>query len=84
MYLASSLGRLKGQEIGQKSMTIIYMAHPSVERGADNTMNRFFLDTAYVLALFNPHDRYHEQAKSLFPSMRVAHEVWITKRYWLK
>ena len=60
-------------------MTIIYMAHPSVERGEDNTMNRFFLDTAYVLALFNPHDIYHEQAKSLFPSMRVAHEVWITE-----
>lgn len=81
MYLASSLGRLKAQKIGQKSMTIIYMAHPSMERGEENNMNgtHFFLDTAYVLTLLNPHDVYHEQAKALPPSIRVAHEVWITE-----
>jgi len=41
--------------------------------------SRFFLDTAYVLALFNPHDIYHKQAKALLPTTRVAHEVWITE-----
>lgn len=41
--------------------------------------SRFFLDTAYVLALLNPNDIYHQQAKALLPSMRVAHEVWITE-----
>ena len=47
-------------------MTIIYMAHPSMERDKDENMNgdRFFLDTAYVLALLNPHDIYHKQAKA--------------------
>ena len=39
MYLASSLERLRDQKIGQKSMTIIYMAHPSMERGEDDNMN---------------------------------------------
>ena len=54
--------------------------HAGMERGKDKNMNgtRFFLDTAYVLALFNPHDVYHEQAKALLPSVRVAHEVWIS------
>jgi hypothetical protein len=41
--------------------------------------SRFFLDTAYVLALLNPHDIHHEQAKALLPSMRDAREVWITE-----
>ena len=41
--------------------------------------SRFFLDTAYVLALLNPHDSYHKRAKALLPSVRVAHEVWITE-----
>jgi hypothetical protein len=40
---------------------------------------RFFLDTAYVLALLNPHDCYHKQAKALLPSVRDAHKVWITE-----
>lgn len=57
------------------------MAHPSIGRGEENNMNgtRFFLDTAYVLALLNPHDIYHKQAKALLPSIRVAREVWITE-----
>lgn len=41
--------------------------------------NRFFLDTAYVLALLNPNDTYHEQAKTMLPSMQSAREVWITE-----
>ena len=39
----------------------------------------FFLDTAYVLALLNPNDVYHQQAKALLPSVRIAQEVWITE-----
>lgn len=40
---------------------------------------RFFLDTAYVLALLNPNDTYHKQAKALLPSIQSAQEVWITE-----
>ncbi len=41
--------------------------------------NRFFLDTAYVLALLNPKDTYHKYAKAMLPSMHSAHEVWLTE-----
>jgi predicted nucleic acid-binding protein len=41
--------------------------------------NRFFLDTAYVLAVLNPKDTYHKQAKAMLPSMHSAHEVWLTE-----
>lgn len=40
---------------------------------------RFFLDTAYVLALLNPNDIYHMQARAMLPLMHSAHEVWITE-----
>ncbi|MDW7726819.1 MAG: hypothetical protein SCH70_06835 [Candidatus Methanoperedens sp.] len=46
--------------------------------------NRFFLDTAYVLALLNPNDTYHEQAKTMLPSMQSAREVWITEAVLMK
>jgi len=41
--------------------------------------NRYFLDTAYVLALLNQKDTYHKQAKAMLPSMHSAHEVWLTE-----
>ncbi len=41
--------------------------------------SRFFLDTAYVLALLNPNDIYHRQAKALLLSMQSAQEIWITE-----
>jgi predicted nucleic acid-binding protein len=40
---------------------------------------RFFLDTAYILALLNPNDIYHKQARAMLPSMNSAREVWITE-----
>jgi len=40
---------------------------------------RFFLDTAYVLALLNPRDAHHKRAKELLPQFRTAHEVWVTE-----
>jgi predicted nucleic acid-binding protein len=40
---------------------------------------RFFLDTAYVLALLNPNDIYHKQARAMLPSIHSAREVWITE-----
>lgn len=40
---------------------------------------RFFLDTAYVLALLNPRDAYHKRAKELLPQLRKAHEAWVTE-----
>jgi predicted nucleic acid-binding protein len=40
---------------------------------------RFFLDTAYVLALFNPRDTHHKCAKTLLPSIHSAREVWLTE-----
>ncbi len=41
--------------------------------------SRFFLDTAYVLALLNQKDTYHKQAKTMLPLMHSAHEVWLTE-----
>lgn len=38
----------------------------------------FFLDTAYVLALLNRHDRFHEAARRWAPRLRAAREVWTT------
>jgi predicted nucleic acid-binding protein len=40
---------------------------------------RIFLDTAFAQALLNRRDHYHEQAKALFPRIRVAQEVWLTE-----
>ncbi len=41
--------------------------------------DRLFLDTAFIQALLNPRDDYHQQAKGLFPLVRSASEVWITE-----
>jgi uncharacterized protein len=43
------------------------------------TGDRLFLDTAFIQALLNPRDDYHNQAKQLFPRIRSASEVWITE-----
>ena len=40
---------------------------------------RFFVDTAYVLALLNSRDAYHKKAKELLSQLRIAHEVWVTE-----
>lgn len=39
----------------------------------------FFMDTAYVLALLNQNDKYHEKAKAILPKTRFAEEVYITE-----
>jgi len=41
--------------------------------------NRFFLDTAYVLALLNPKDPYNKRAKAFLPKISGAREVWVTE-----
>ena len=41
--------------------------------------SRFFMDTAYVLALLNQNDKYHERANELLPSIRLADEVYVTE-----
>lgn len=38
-----------------------------------------FLDTAFIQALLNPRDRYHQQAKQLLSLVRSASEVWTTE-----
>ncbi|PSB16958.1 nucleic acid-binding protein [filamentous cyanobacterium CCP2] len=43
------------------------------------TGDRLFLDTAFIQALLNSRDNYHNQAKRLFPRIRTASEVWITE-----
>jgi uncharacterized protein len=43
------------------------------------TKDRLFLDTAFIQALLNPRDDYHDRAKQLFPCIRNASEVWITE-----
>jgi len=40
---------------------------------------RFFLDTAYVLALLNPNDIYHKKARAILSAMHSAREVCITE-----
>jgi predicted nucleic acid-binding protein len=40
---------------------------------------RFFLDTAYVLALLNPLDHDHGMARWLLQRVRSASEVWVTE-----
>lgn len=40
---------------------------------------RLFLDTAFIQALLNPRDDYHNQAKQLFPRIRTASEIWTTE-----
>jgi uncharacterized protein len=40
---------------------------------------RFFLDTAYVLALLNQRDQYHAQAVTLLPRVQSAKEVLVTE-----
>jgi uncharacterized protein len=39
--------------------------------------DRFFMDTAFVLAVVNPKDTFHEAAKALLPRVRAAREVWL-------
>jgi hypothetical protein len=43
------------------------------------TGDRFSLDTAFIQALLNPRDDFHDLAKQLFPRVRRADEVWITE-----
>jgi uncharacterized protein len=43
------------------------------------TIDRLFLDTAFIQALLNPRDDFHDQAKKLFPQVRSANKVWITE-----
>ncbi len=40
---------------------------------------RFFLDTAYVLALLNSKDTFHDRATGLLARVRTAAEVCITE-----
>ncbi|MBI5214433.1 MAG: type II toxin-antitoxin system VapC family toxin [Ignavibacteriae bacterium] len=41
--------------------------------------DRFFLDTAYIVALLNPRDEFHRKAEELFSRVESAKEVWITE-----
>lgn len=41
--------------------------------------DRLFLDTAFIQALLNPRDDFHNRAKTLLPRIRTAKEVWITE-----
>ncbi len=40
--------------------------------------DRLFLNTAFIQALLNPRDDFHNRAKTLLPGIRTAKEVWIT------
>jgi uncharacterized protein len=43
------------------------------------TTDRLFLDTAFIQALLNSRDDFHRQAKTLFPRIGTAKEVWLTE-----
>ena len=38
-----------------------------------------FMDTAYVLALLNPNDAHHQQARAFLPRIHGAPELWTTE-----
>ncbi|MGC8638995.1 MAG: type II toxin-antitoxin system VapC family toxin [Isosphaeraceae bacterium] len=40
---------------------------------------RLFLDTAFIQALINRRDQYHEKAKTMFPRVRRARSVLLTE-----
>ncbi|KGE73307.1 type II toxin-antitoxin system VapC family toxin [Spirochaeta lutea] len=40
---------------------------------------RVFLDTAYIQALLNRNDGYHEKAMALLPELRKTKEIWTTE-----
>ena len=40
---------------------------------------RIFLDTAFVQALLNRHDQYHNKAKALLDRVQTASEIWTTE-----
>ena len=43
------------------------------------TGERLFLDTAFIQALLNSRDDYHNRAKNLFSRVTAASEVWLTE-----
>jgi len=45
---------------------------------------RFLLDTAYVLALLNKRDQYHQAAQGLLSRVRAAREVWVTEAVFME
>jgi hypothetical protein len=55
------------------------LRHPQTSGSRFMSRERLFLDTAFIQALLNPRDDYHQQAKQLFPRVRVASEIWITE-----
>ncbi|GAB4455867.1 MAG: PIN domain-containing protein [Armatimonadaceae bacterium] len=42
-------------------------------------MRKILLDTAYIQAIVNRNDEYHQVALQLFPQISSAQEVWITE-----
>ncbi len=39
--------------------------------------DRFFMDTAFVLAMLNPKDTFHNAALELLQRVRTAREIWL-------
>lgn len=42
------------------------------------TLN-LFVDTSYLLALYNPKDQYHKRAVAIKGEITVKHKLWITE-----
>ena len=43
------------------------------------TAERLFIDTAYVQALLNKKDNYHNQAQAVYPRLAKVRELWTTE-----
>lgn len=43
------------------------------------SIERLFIDTVFIQALFNKGDQYHTKAMALLPRVRNASEVWVTE-----
>ncbi|AFY81529.1 type II toxin-antitoxin system VapC family toxin [Oscillatoria acuminata] len=48
------------------------------------SQDRLFLDTVFIQAILNPRDQYHSPALQLFPRVKNAREVWITKAIFME
>lgn len=61
-------------------MTTTSMARPkNAIRENRGEAERLFLDTGFLLALFNRRDQYHARASRVVPRMEKASELWTTE-----
>ncbi len=73
---------MTARKIGLSITTVISTAR-RIRRGILKMIlinnQRIFLDTAFVIALLNRRDKYHNIAKALMDLVRQSPEIWVTE-----